>query len=69
MADLKIIKECKDCGETFEITRGEEKFYRENGLRLPVRCKACRDRRRAEREEGTSSSGKKPRKKKVHHEG
>ena len=35
---------CKDCGEEFVFTAGEQEFYAEKGLQNePQRCKACRD--------------------------
>ena len=40
MADIKI--KCKDCGEMFTFTEGEQKFYKEKGLIKPKRCKNCR---------------------------
>lgn len=33
---------CKDCGETFPFTAGEQDFYNEKGLAAPKRCKRCR---------------------------
>ena len=46
--DIKII--CKDCGEEFLFTVGEQNFYEEKGfLNKPVRCKACRDKKKAEK--------------------
>lgn len=48
-----IIATCKDCGEEFTIKVGEQKFYEEKGLQLPVRCKSCRDVRKKIREEKT----------------
>lgn len=46
--DIKIV--CKDCGEEFLFTVGEQNFYEEKGFtNHPVRCKACRDKRKAER--------------------
>ncbi len=46
---------CKECGEEFIFTAGEQEFYAEKGfVNEPQRCKACRDARkqanRAERE-------------------
>eukprot|EP01041_Mallomonas_annulata_P011860 gene11860-24853_t len=36
--------ECKDCGEPFVFTVGEQQFYAEKGFdNKPVRCKACKD--------------------------
>ncbi len=38
----KIIK-CKDCGNEFTFTVGEQEFYAEKGFTNdPVRCKECR---------------------------
>ena len=34
---------CKDCGNEFIFTAGEQEFYAEKGLtNEPKRCKACR---------------------------
>lgn len=46
--EKKII--CKDCGNEFTLTVGEQNFYEEKGFAEPVRCKECRNRRKAERE-------------------
>ncbi len=41
---------CKDCGEAFLFTAGEQGFYLEKGLlNEPQRCSNCRDERRRER--------------------
>ncbi len=46
--DIKLV--CKDCGEEFLFTVGEQDFYKEKGLEhQPVRCKACRAKRKAEK--------------------
>ena len=37
---------CKDCGENFELTIGEIKFFNKKGLEYPRRCKSCRDKRK-----------------------
>lgn len=38
---------CKDCGEEFIFTAGEQEFYAEKGFQNePQRCKACRDLRK-----------------------
>ena len=35
---------CKDCGNEFVFTAGEQQFYAEKGfLNKPKACKACRD--------------------------
>ena len=43
--DKKLI--CKDCGQEFIFTAGEQEFYAEKGFQNePQRCKACRDARK-----------------------
>lgn len=38
---------CKDCGQEFTFTVGEQNFYEEKGFtNEPVRCKACRDKKK-----------------------
>lgn len=38
---------CKDCGEEFIFTAGEQEFYAEKGFQNePQRCKSCRDLRK-----------------------
>ncbi len=52
--DIKIV--CKDCGEEFLFTVGEQEFYAEKGFdHQPVRCKACRDKRKAEKNQKEKS--------------
>lgn len=51
---------CKDCGEEFVFTAGEQEFYAEKGFaNEPQRCKPCRDARkssmRSEREMFTAT--------------
>jgi len=39
---------CKECGEEFVFTSGEQEFYAERGFQNePQRCKVCRDNRKA----------------------
>ena len=50
---------CKECGNEFIFTAGEQEFYAEKGLvNEPKSCKACRDARkqamRGEREKFTA---------------
>jgi len=41
---------CKDCGEDFVFTVGEQEFYEEKGFtNQPVRCKTCRDQKKNNR--------------------
>lgn len=38
---------CKDCGEEFIFTAGEQEFFAEKGFtNEPQRCKGCRDARK-----------------------
>ncbi len=38
---------CKECGEEFVFTAGEQEFYAEKGLQNePQRCKKCRNARK-----------------------
>lgn len=51
---------CKECGEEFVFTAGEQEFYAEKGfVNEPQRCKSCRDARknasRSEREMFTAT--------------
>lgn len=44
--DKKLI--CKDCGQEFVFTAGEQEFYAEKGFQNePQRCKPCRDAKKA----------------------
>ncbi len=37
---------CKECGEEFTFSAGEQEFYEEKGFQNePTRCKACRSKR------------------------
>ena len=46
MYEDKTLK-CKDCGNEFVFTAGEQEFYAEKGFQNePQRCKACRDKRK-----------------------
>lgn len=39
---------CKECGNEFVFTAGEQEFYAERGFQNePQRCKPCRDARKA----------------------
>jgi CxxC-x17-CxxC domain-containing protein len=40
---------CRDCGQTFVFTAGEQAFYQERGFSEPQRCPACRAKRKADR--------------------
>ena len=48
MEDKTII--CKDCGNEFVFTVGEQEFYKEKGFENdPVRCPDCRRARKQQR--------------------
>lgn len=38
---------CRDCKQGFVFTAGEQAFFAERNFGPPVRCKACRDSRKA----------------------
>ena len=40
---------CKDCGKEFVFTIGEQEFYVTMEFSSPIRCKACRDAKKAAR--------------------
>src|ERR671914_2723080 len=53
---------CRDCGEAFTFTAGEQAFYSERGCSQPQRCANCRAERKAQRaasgyDSGSSSGG------------
>ncbi len=39
---------CKECGEFFEFSFGEQKFYTKHNLHNPKRCKKCREFRKTQ---------------------
>jgi len=40
------IRNCKDCGKSFELSEGEREFFLSKRLQLPKRCKSCRKAKR-----------------------
>jgi NAD-dependent SIR2 family protein deacetylase len=42
--------QCKDCGETFTFSVGEQEWYKKMDFDVPKRCPVCRRRRKKERE-------------------
>lgn len=40
---------CRDCGQTFVFTAGEQAFYAERGYSEPLRCSSCRQARKQQR--------------------
>jgi len=47
MSDRTIT--CRDCGQPFVFTAGEQAFYQERGFSEPQRCPACRAERKSQR--------------------
>jgi CxxC-x17-CxxC domain-containing protein len=44
---------CRDCGEEFVFTAGEQRFYQEKGFtNRPTRCTSCRSANKARRDSG-----------------
>ena len=43
---------CKDCGQLFTFTEGEQDFFSQRGFSEPVRCRPCRDARKAQKASG-----------------
>ena len=48
---------CRDCGQQFVFTEGEQAFYTERGFSEPTRCKPCRDVRKQQRNAGGGGGG------------
>lgn len=44
---------CRDCGQEFVFTAGEQEFYAEKGFSEPSRCSPCRAARKNNRSEGS----------------
>ena len=38
-----MLRTCKQCGKTFNLTQSEIDFYNKKGLQLPKRCESCRN--------------------------
>ena len=46
---------CRDCGQTFTFTKGEQDYYASRGFSEPGRCPDCRATRKSQRDSGSSS--------------
>ncbi|MFN8590179.1 MAG: zinc-ribbon domain containing protein [Thermomicrobiales bacterium] len=55
MSDQTIV--CRDCGQPFTFTAGEQAFYAERGYSTPQRCASCRAERKAQRSTSGYDSG------------
>ncbi|WP_082789105.1 zinc-ribbon domain containing protein [Desulfolucanica intricata] len=50
---------CRDCGEEFTFTAGEQEFYAEKGFaNEPSRCPSCRAARKNQRNNQRNSGGR-----------
>jgi CxxC-x17-CxxC domain-containing protein len=47
---------CRDCGQEFTFTAGEQEFYTQRGFSDPQRCPTCRQARKSQRNQGGYSS-------------
>jgi len=47
---------CRDCGQAFTFTSGEQDFYASRGFSEPTRCADCRAARKAQRDGGSYGS-------------
>ncbi len=58
MGSDKVLQ-CRDCGNEFVFSAGEQDFYTARGFSEPTRCPDCRAARKASRDSGggTSSGG------------
>ena len=44
MSDVDKVIKCRDCGEEFVFTVGEQNFYKDRGFQHePTRCRRCRE--------------------------
>jgi CxxC-x17-CxxC domain-containing protein len=48
---------CRDCGQAFTFTSGEQDFYASRGFSEPSRCADCRAARKSQRDGGSGSYG------------
>jgi CxxC-x17-CxxC domain-containing protein len=55
MSDTSLT--CRDCGQEFTFTAGEQAFYQERGYTQPQRCPSCRAARKAQRNAGGYDNG------------
>lgn len=53
MPDKEIV--CRDCDTPFVFTEGEQQYFQERGLQDPKRCKACRQKKKAENNDASST--------------
>ena len=49
---------CKECGQKFTWSAGEQEYFREQGFDPPKRCKACKRAQRAARPDNYPKRGR-----------
>ena len=42
------ILRCRDCGELFDFSEGEQRFFAARGFSPPTRCKPCREKHKGD---------------------
>ncbi len=55
MFEEKVLK-CQDCGREFTFSAKDQEFFAEKGYSQPLRCKECREKRRAQKDSGFGKS-------------
>lgn len=55
MADQTLT--CRDCGNSFVFTTGEQEFFQMKGLSTPTRCAACRTNRKRQKIQSEGEHG------------
>lgn len=59
-SDVTLV--CRDCGNRFMFTAGEQQYYATHGLsHQPSRCQTCRQQRKANQAAGIETPGAGPR--------
>ena len=54
MPDITLT--CRDCGQPFTFTQGEQDFYNSKGYSQPTRCASCRAIKKAQRNDSYGDS-------------
>ncbi|MFV0441485.1 MAG: zinc-ribbon domain containing protein [Lachnospirales bacterium] len=53
-----MIEKCKQCGDDFEITEDDIKYYKSKNYDLPKRCKKCREENRKDKSSSNGNSNR-----------
>lgn len=54
------VRICKDCTKKFTFSVRDQEFFAKMLFTPPVRCKPCRDKRKAEKESGNGNGNNRP---------